>query len=62
LSKVDPQAASVVDGLAIVQHTDGRSGPWHPGLGPRALGLERHVLRDGCYVVVVGLSMKRDSE
>jgi hypothetical protein len=52
----------VVDGLAIVQHSDGTSGPWHPGLHPRALGLERRMLRNACYVLVVALSMMRDSE
>jgi hypothetical protein len=52
----------VVDGLALVQHSDATSAPWHPGLAPRALGLERHMLRNACYVLVVALSMMRDSE
>ena len=55
-------STGVVDGLAIVQHSDGTSGPWHPGLHPRAIGLERHMLRNACYIVVVALSMMRDSE
>ena len=52
----------VIDGLATVQHDDGTSTPWHPGLAPRALGLERRMLQNACYVLVVGLSMMRDSE
>lgn len=48
--------------LAAVQHGDGTSAPWHPGLAPRALGLERRMHRNACYVLVVGLSMMRDSE
>ena len=45
-----------------MQHGDGTSAPWHPGLAPRALGLERRMHRNACYVLVVGLSMMRDSE
>ena len=52
----------VVDGLAAVQRGDGTSSPWHPGLHPRALGLERRMLRNASYVLVVALSMMRDSE
>ena len=52
----------VIDGLAPVQHGDGTSAPWHPGLAPRALGVERRMLQNACYVLVVGLSVMRDSE
>ena len=52
----------VIDGLAVVQHADGTSSPWHAGLDPRALNLERRMLRNACYVLVVALSMMRDCE
>lgn len=52
----------VIDSLAVVTHDDDTSVPWHPGLDPRALGLERRMLRNACYVLVVALSMMRDSE
>ncbi|KAF0957427.1 hypothetical protein [Rhodococcus sp. T7] len=52
----------VIDDLAQVQRGDGTSTPWHRGLAPRAIGLERRMLRNACYVLVVGLSMMRDSE
>jgi integrase len=52
----------VVDDLAHVRHGDGTSGPWHPGLSPTAIRHERLVLRNACFVLVVGLSMMRDSE
>ena len=52
----------VIDGLAAVQRADGTSSPWHPGLDPRALGLERRMLRNACYLLVVALSMMRDCE
>ncbi|QNI09788.1 hypothetical protein GAN17_25700 (plasmid) [Mycobacterium kubicae] len=35
---------------------------WHPGLAPKAINLERRMLRNACYTLVVGLSMMRDSE
>ena len=57
-----PTTTGVIDGLAAVHHGDGTSAPWHPGLAPRALGLERRMLQNACYVLVVGLSMMRDSE
>lgn len=57
-----PTTTGVIDGLATVQHDDGTSTPWHPGLAPRALGLERRMLQNACYVLVVGLSMMRDCE
>ena len=52
----------VIGDLAMIQHSEGTSAPWHPGLGPRALALERRMLRNACYVLVVALSMMRDSE
>jgi hypothetical protein len=62
LASGHPTTTGVIDGLAVVKHTDGTSAPWHPGLDPRALGLERRMLRNACYVQVVALSMMRDSE
>jgi integrase len=41
---------------------DGSTGPWHPGIGPRALKHLRTALRDAAFTLVVGLSMMRDSE
>ncbi|MET9129651.1 integrase [Streptomyces antibioticus] len=41
---------------------DGSTGPWHPGIGPRALHHLKTVLRDAAFTLVVGLSMMRDSE
>ena len=45
-----------------MQRGDGTSSPWHPGFHPRALGLERRMLRNACYLLVVALSMMRDCE
>ncbi|RFZ10397.1 hypothetical protein DSM43518_02311 [Mycobacterium marinum] len=52
----------VVDDLTQVEHRDGVRMVWHPGLAPQAIGLERRMLRNACYTLVVGLSMMRDSE
>lgn len=52
----------VIDDLAMIQHRDGTRAPWHTGLHPRALALERRMLRNACYLLVVALSMMRDSE
>jgi hypothetical protein len=52
----------VIDGLTSIHHADGTTAAWHPGLHPRALGLELRMLRNACYVMVVALSMMRDSE
>jgi hypothetical protein len=52
----------VIDDLAHVRHGDGTSGPWHPGLSPTAIRHERRMLRNACFVLVVGLSMMRDSD
>ncbi|MEV0712716.1 hypothetical protein [Nocardia aurea] len=57
-----PTTTGVIDDLARVEHPDGSRKGWHPGLAPRALGLERRMLRNACYTLVVGLSMMRDSE
>lgn len=54
--------AGVISGLTQVRYPDGASGPWHPGLSPRAIRYERLILRNACFVLVVGLSMMRDSE
>jgi hypothetical protein len=62
LASGHPTTTGVIDGLAVVRRADGTSAPWHPGLDPRALGLERRMLRNACYVLVVDLSMMRDSE
>ena len=62
LASGHPTTTGVIDGLAVVQHADGTSAPWHPGLDPRALGLERRMLRNACYVLVVALSMMRGPE
>lgn len=52
----------VIDDLVMVHHSDASSAPWHPGLHPRALALQRRMLRNACYLLVVALSMMRDSE
>jgi integrase len=52
----------VIDDLAHVRRGDGTSGPWHSGLSPTAIRHERLMLRNACFVLVVGLSMMRDSE
>lgn len=57
-----PTTTGVVDDLVTIEHDDGATAPWHPGLSPRAIGLELRMLRNGCYLLVVGLSMMRDSE
>ncbi|ATW48478.1 integrase [Streptomyces peucetius] len=48
--------------LAQVVRPDGSTGPWHPGIDPRALFEVKTALRDAAFVLVVGLSMMRDSE
>ncbi|MBX9978193.1 hypothetical protein [Mycobacterium gordonae] len=57
-----PTTTGIIDDLVLVEHSNGTSASWHPGLDPRALGFERCMLRNACYVLVVGLSMMRDSE
>ncbi|MFZ2175776.1 MAG: hypothetical protein WAW17_17415 [Rhodococcus sp. (in: high G+C Gram-positive bacteria)] len=57
-----PTTTGVIDDLALVQRGDGTSTPWHPGLNPVAIGHERRMLRNACFILVVGLSMMRDSE
>jgi integrase len=57
-----PTTTGVTDDLVQVHRQDGTSGPWHPGLDPIALNRQRLLLRDACFVLVVGLSMMRDSE
>jgi integrase len=52
----------VIDDLAHVRRGDGTSGPWHSGLSPTAIRHERLMPRNACFVLVVGLSMMRDSE
>ncbi|MEU4077349.1 integrase [Streptomyces venezuelae] len=48
--------------LARVVRPDGSTGPWHPGIDPRALFEVKTALRDAAFTLVVGLSMMRDSE
>lgn len=48
--------------LVQTARPDGSTGPWHPGIGPRALKDLRTALRDAAFTLVVGLSMMRDSE
>lgn len=48
--------------LKQVVRPDGRMGPWHPGIDQRALYDLKTALRDAAFVLVVGLSMMRDSE
>ncbi|MFD5747504.1 integrase [Streptomyces sp. NPDC127033] len=48
--------------LVQVIRSDGSTAPWHPGINPRALFELKTILRDAAFVLVVGLSMMRDSE
>ncbi|WP_405797300.1 integrase [Streptomyces longwoodensis] len=48
--------------LRQVDRPDGSTGPWHPGLDQRTLFEAKKALRDAAFVLVVGLSMMRDSE
>jgi integrase len=57
-----PTTTGVIDDLAVIEHADGTTAPWHPGLSPRAIGLELRMLRNASYLIVIGLSMMRDSE
>ncbi|WP_329142874.1 integrase [Streptomyces sp. NBC_01456] len=50
------------DDIREVTRPDGTTGPWHPGLDPRALGHECRALRAACYILVAATSMMRDSE
>ncbi|MFE6164478.1 integrase [Streptomyces sp. NPDC056486] len=53
---------ALVGDLAQVIRPDGTTGPWHHGIDPRALKELKLALRDAAFVLVVGLSMMRDSE
>lgn len=57
-----PTTSGVITDLAGIQRPDGSTAPWHAGLTPRTIELELRMLRNACYVLVVGLSMMRDSE
>ncbi len=57
-----PTTTGVIDDLAVAGRGDGTTNAWHPGLAPRAIALELRMLRNACYVLVVALSMMRDSE
>ncbi|MEI5011140.1 integrase [Streptomyces sp. PmtA] len=48
--------------LVQVVRKDGSAGPWHPGIDPDALYILKAALRNAAFVLVVGLSMMRDSE
>ncbi|KPI13076.1 hypothetical protein OK006_11055 [Actinobacteria bacterium OK006] len=53
---------ALVGELTHIVRPDGSTGPWHHGIDPRALKDLKLVLRDAAFVLVVGLSMMRDSE
>jgi integrase len=57
-----PVTTGVIGDLAQVTRPDGTTGPWHPGLTPRAVFRERVALRDACFTLVAALSMMRDGE
>jgi hypothetical protein len=57
-----PATTGVIDDLATVGRSDGTIRTWHPGLAPRSIAMELRMLRNACYVLVVGLSMMRDPE
>ncbi len=57
-----PVTTGVISDLAQVTRPDGTTGPWHPGLTPRAVFRERVALRDACFTLVAALSMMRDGE
>ncbi|MCX4826236.1 integrase [Streptomyces sp. NBC_01142] len=48
--------------LVQVLREDGSTGPWHPGIDSQALFDLKKALREAAFVLVVGLSMMRDSE
>ncbi|GAA2726425.1 MULTISPECIES: integrase [Streptomyces] len=48
--------------LVQVVREDGSTGPWHPGIDPDALYVLKVALRNAAFILVVGLSMMRDSE
>ena len=52
----------LVSDLAQATRPDGTRGPWHPGLDAMAIQREKIVLRNACFILVVALSMMRDSE
>ncbi|MEU7736781.1 integrase [Streptomyces griseus] len=53
---------SIIDDLVHVTRPDGSTGPWHPGIDAYSLYHLRIALRNAAFVLVVGLSMMRDSE
>jgi hypothetical protein len=55
-----PTTTGVIDDLTRIERRDGTDAVWHPGLTPRAIGLELRMLRNACYTLVVGLSLMRD--
>lgn len=57
-----PTTTGLIDDLAQVTRADGTTGPWHPGLDPRALTTLVSRMRDAAFCLVVALSMMRDSE
>ncbi|MEV4840382.1 hypothetical protein AB0K05_38160 [Nonomuraea sp. NPDC049486] len=57
-----PTTNGLIDDLAEVTHPDGTTGPWHPGLDPRAMTRMLFTTRDAAFCLVVALSMMRDSE
>jgi hypothetical protein len=53
---------TLTGGLVQVNRSDGSTGPWHPGIGPRPVNDLKTALRNAAFALVVGLSMMRDSE
>jgi hypothetical protein len=52
----------LVPELRHVTRADGTTGPWHPGIQPQDLFRLTVMLRNAAFVLVVALSMMRDSE
>ncbi|MEU5050139.1 integrase [Streptomyces sp. NPDC021096] len=57
-----PTTTGLIEDLVQVSRPDGSTGPWHPGLDPRALERMLPKLRDAAFCLVAALSMMRDSE
>ncbi len=49
-------------GLYEVTRPDGSTGPWHPGIDPRALMVLKAALRNAAFSLLAALTMMRDSE
>jgi hypothetical protein len=53
---------SLIDDLVQVTRPDGSTGPWHPGIDALTLYHLKIMLRNAAFIMVVGLSIMRDSE